>query len=339
MNQRTHAWIALRAIRLLETEGSENADLVKLLKPYSQEASIGAWIPDKRDAKLGSAQTQNHVFKIGPYKGPIELESRFVLPKDKLLKSIGKERMSSAFIDKYSSILIPSWWEKPYKSDPPPGKHLANRAMALDINNIDLLILGNSDVQKLLPGRIDFIDKMSADTRTKQGQVALFFFMLSHFIADSMMPCHCDERDLSDYANGLHEELESHWSKIVGQYFDEKNLLNSAYSDDDILIEAEKVDSKFGITFNKVVPKTQSKDIWEEVVLLCRASFAIASIIAPYNSYAYKPNDKKLAKFDDLFNKTQAGKDLLVEVDKVIMHDAVMNVAMVWKDIWSKFKN
>jgi len=337
MNQRTHAWIAIRAIKLLEEEGSVK-DLVNLLKPFTQEASIGAWIPDKRDAKLGSAQTQNHVFKIGPYKGLDVLKSRFVVDKKKMLKSLGPERLASGFIEKHNALLDEKWWSNPYKADPPPGKHLANRAMALDINSIDLLILGDPNVQKLVPGRIDFIDKMSNETRTKQGQVALFFFMLSHFIADSMMPCHCDERDLSDYANGLHEELETHWSKKVGPYFDEKNLLNSSYADDDILSEAGKVDAKFGITFKKTVPKTQAKDIWEEVVLLCRASFAIASIIAPYSTYPYKPNDKKLGKFDDLYNKDQAGKDLLTELDKVVIHDSVLNVAMVWKDIWLKFK-
>ena len=209
--------------------------------------------------------------------------------------------------------------------------------MASDINNIDLLILGDPNVQSLVPGRIDFIDKMSDDTKTKPGQAALFFFMLSHFIADSIMPCHCDERDMSDYDNGLHKELESHWSKQVGTYFDEKNILNSPLTDDEILTEATSVDSKFGISFSNKIPKTNAKDIWEEVVLLCRASFAVASIIAPFSVYKYKPNDQNLGTFDILFTQDQQGKDLLLELDKVVMHDAVLNVAMVWKDIWLKF--
>ena len=78
MNQRTHAWIAIRAIKLLEDENQSNK-LVKLLKPFTQEASIGAWIPDKRDAKLGGAQTQNHIFKLSPYNKPGK--SRFVISR------------------------------------------------------------------------------------------------------------------------------------------------------------------------------------------------------------------------------------------------------------------
>ena len=61
MDQRTHAWIAIGAIKLLEDEG-QSKRLVDLLKPFTQEAAIGAWIPDKTDAKLGGSQTQNYCF-------------------------------------------------------------------------------------------------------------------------------------------------------------------------------------------------------------------------------------------------------------------------------------
>jgi hypothetical protein len=31
------------------------------------------------------------------------------------------------------------------------------------------------------------------------------------------------------------------------------------------------------------------------------------------------------------------GKAMLAEVDRICLHDAVLNVAMVWKDIWGRF--
>ena len=65
MNQRTHAWIAIRAIKLLDDK-HQASGLVNILKPFTRKAAIGAWIPDKRDAKLGGARTQNHIFKLGP---------------------------------------------------------------------------------------------------------------------------------------------------------------------------------------------------------------------------------------------------------------------------------
>jgi len=65
VNQRTHSWIAVRAIALLEDEGASK-NLVKLLKPHARMATVGAWIPDQVDAKRGGNKTENHVLKIEP---------------------------------------------------------------------------------------------------------------------------------------------------------------------------------------------------------------------------------------------------------------------------------
>lgn len=54
MDQRTHSWIALRAIALLADENAE-PNLVALLLPHARQASVGAWIPDQADAKRGGA--------------------------------------------------------------------------------------------------------------------------------------------------------------------------------------------------------------------------------------------------------------------------------------------
>lgn len=334
MKQGTHAWIAIRAIRLLESV-NQVPNLIKLLKPHAREASIGAWIPDKRDAKLGGAKTQNHIFKMGLYDG--SLKSRFVVSQGELAKKLGPERSIMPFIDDYGGVLPKSWWRFPYKADPAPGQHLPNRAMALTINNVDMVILGDERVQRLVPGQVQFIEKVAPALRCSSGQVALFFFMLSHFVADSMMPCHCDERDLSDYSNGLHMEWEAHWNKKVGGYFSEKSLMNDNSDADAVLDKAQEVDQKFGLSFGDNIPEIRSKDIWEEMVMLCRASFAVASIIAPPDKWPYKPALQNPAPFAELFKQDEQGEALLAEVDRVIMHDAVLNVAIVWKHIWEKF--
>ncbi|MCB2191430.1 MAG: hypothetical protein KQI62_07690 [Deltaproteobacteria bacterium] len=334
MDQRTHAWIAIRAISLLESE-NKVPQLIKLLKPHAKEAAIGAWIPDKRDAKLGGAKTQNHVFKMGPYAG--SLKSRFVVSQKKLARKLGDQRLVTSFLAANDHILDKAWWKQPYKADPSPGQHLPNRAMALSINNIDMLILGDDRVQNFVPGRIQFIEKVRPTLRCSSGQIALFFFMLSHFLADALMPCHSDERDLSDYNNGLHMQLEKHWSKKVGTFFTEKKLIKDNPSVRDVLKEAKEIDRKFDLDFQGSVPQIRSRDVWEEMVLVCRASFAVASVIAPPAKWPYKPATQKPAPFDLLFKQNDKGEELLAEVDRVIMHDAVMNVAMVWKYIWEKF--
>ncbi len=334
MNQRTHAWIAIRALKLLEDE-DKVPRLISILKPYTQTASIGAWIPDKRDAKLGGAKTQNHIFKIGVYNGVAK--SRFIVKRGKLTSRLGRVRLISSLLEKYTDILDDEWWGKAYKADPSPGKHLANRAMALTVNSIDMLILGDPAVQRMVPGRVAFINSVPENIRCPAGQVAVFFFMLSHFIADSLMPCHCDERDLSDYDNGLHMELERHWSKKIGTFFKDKNLTQPHLDVNAILNEATTVDEKFGITFQNQVPKLNSDDVWEEMVLLCRASFALASVIAPPKKWPYKPRKQEMAPFETLFKSDEQGETLLSEIDRVIIHDAVLNVAIVWKYLWGKF--
>ena len=333
MDQRTHAWIALRALKLLEEEG-QVPEMIKLLKPYAKNAATGAWIPDKRDAKLGGSNTQNHVFKITPYDGPGK--SRFVYKKKKLMKRLGPERHLSALFLKYDDILDDEWWSGAYKADPPAGKHLANRAMSLTINNIDMLILGDREVQEQLPGRIGFIGDVPEETRMSGGQVSLFFFMLSHFIADSLMPCHCDEQDLSDYDKGLHKELEKHWSGRIPDLFDDDKLSGSGLSGGEILDSSLNADTEFGVSFQNTVPEMNSDDVWEEIVMLCRASFAVASLMAPPSRWPYKPAPQNNAPFSVLFGDT-SGEALLAEISRAVMHDAVLNVAVIWKFIWNKF--
>jgi hypothetical protein len=343
MNQRTHSWIAIRAIALLEDENAEK-NLVKLLKPHAREASVGAWIPDEADAKRGGAgsATDNHILKIEPYTG--SQKERFTTHKEELLKHIGKYRETYKFLQK-DGTLDSGWWNAPYKGDAPkPGQHLPNRAMALSTMMKDLLLMGDERVDYLIPGDIRFAQYMVPETRTREEATAMYFFMLSHFIADAGMPCHCDGRKLAAYSEGLHKELEMHWSRGVGTAFEKGNLLPRALLADreqihsdcaEILEQARAIDPKFGLDFTRAsVPDLYSgHDIWLEAIYLCRASFALASIIAPYGKYQYG-DPKARAPFKTVLGGTN--KQLLEDVDRTVMHDAVLNTAIVWKHIWNK---
>ncbi len=343
MNQRTHSWIAIRAIALLKDENKEK-NLVELLSPYVREASVGAWIPDQADAKRGGAgaATDNHVLKIEPYTGG--QRERFITHKEELLERIGTHRKTHEFLQK-DNILDREWWATPYKGDvPKPGQHLPNRAMALSTMMKDLLLMGDKRVDQLIPGDVRFAQYMVPETRTQEEAAATYFFMLSHFIADACMPCHCDGRKLAAYSEGLHKELEMHWSRKVGTGFEKKNLLpkdlladrERTHDDsDEVLVQARAIDNKFCLDFEQTtVPDLhRGHDIWLEVINLCRASFAVASIIAPCDQYRYDDPQAR-APFKTVFGG--ANSQLLKEVDKIVMHDAVLNTAIVWKHIWNK---
>lgn len=343
MNQRTHSWIAIRAIALLEDENVEK-NLVKLLRPHAREASVGAWIPDQADAKRGGAGAaiDNHVFKMEPHTG--NQRERFITQKDELLERIGMYRMTAQFLQN-DNVLDHEWWETPYRGDvPKPGQHLPNRAMALGTMMKDLLLMGNERIDQLIPGNVRFAQYMIPKARTQEEAAATYFFMLSHFIADACMPCHCDGRKLAAYAQGLHKELEAHWSRKVGTRFEKRNLLPRALNaarvhtradSTRVLRQARAIDDKFDLDFSQTsVPDLhRGHDIWLEIVNLCRASFAIASIVAPYRQYRYDDLQAR-APFKTALGRSK--RHLLEDVDRTVMYDAVLNTAIVWKHIWNK---
>ena len=332
MDQRTHTWLAIRAIALLEDSGGPKG-LVKILKPNVKGAAIGSWIPDLQDSKKGSGDIDNHVMKMKPFDG--NNKSRFVKKRDALIRDLGQARMVCEFLDNWDSVLGTAWWGKPYKADPAPGQHLANRAMALTTTLIDQLILGDKNVAAIVPGTIGFSSRLDDNARTRMEEVSTYCFMLSHFVADSCQPCHCDARKLSGYSNGLHKEMEKNWSKIVGTYFEKKNYLVNTDTSSKILAKARNVDAEFDIKFTNNVPELRVADQWLETINICRASFAVASILVPPSAIPYE--SKKTTTFKKVFNSAESDPDLLTDFNRMVMHDAVLNIAIFWKSLWSRF--
>lgn len=326
MNRNTHAWIAVRAVGLLEEDGTVTG-LVKLAKPHLTQAATGAWIPDLQDAKRGGSKTENHVLKMLPYKG--DHPERFVADKKETLKRLGPAREMSSYLNKDTS-LNGTWWNTPYRGNvPKPGMHLANRAMALSITGADLLLLGNAEVDGLLPGAVKFIKDVVPEARTRAEQAALFLFMLSHFVADSCMPCHCDGRWMMGYDRGLHKELEEYWMDQLPDLFKKDRLVKDDPGSDNILAEAKKADAIFGYSSKGKVPGLVDKDIWKEMINICRGSFALAGILAPEKDYPYDSRSKAKVKFANF-------DPPLKEITAVVLQDAVLNTAIVWKHVWEK---
>ncbi len=331
MKQRTHTWLAIRAIALLADAGVA-PDLVRLLKPHVKSAAIGSWIPDLADAKKGSGDIDNHIFKMKPYNGPGN--ARFVKNRQKTLRALGSARLMSQFIKDWGK-LDTDWWETAYKAKPTPGEHLANRAMALTTTLIDQLILGDSKVAALVPGTVRFASNLDPNARTRSEEVATYFFMLSHFVADSCQPLHCDARTMAGYSNGVHKELERHWNRPIGTYFDKKKLLETTDSPHTVLKKARSVDQNIGIQFTNEVPDIIADDTWLEILSVCRASFAISSILVDPEVIPY--GSRKHTTFETVFKDPGVDAQLLEDLDRAVLHDAVLNIAMIWKEVWNRF--
>jgi hypothetical protein len=331
MDQQTHSWIAIRAIALLE-QNNDMPALVSLLKPHARKASVGAWIPDDIYVKNGGCRTDCHVLKMTAYTGG--QKERFVTLKPDLMKQVGPSRRMAGFLQEDASLGA-DWWAMPFKGDASPGQHLPNRVMALATMLKDLLLMGDEQVYDLIPHKNDYMESIDAEARTSQEAAALYFFMLSHFAADSCMPCHCDARKLSSYSGGeLHHKLEKHWSGVVGNGFEKATLLKTTATDDQLFQQAKDIDAKFGLQFDPGLLPDLGKDHdeWLEDMFVCRVSFAMASVIAPYKDYPYD-NSGLVAKYNALLGNSQAA--LLQKVDQAVLHDAVWNTAIYWKHIWN----
>jgi len=332
MKQRTHTWLAIRAIALLEDEG-KTPGLVKLLKPHTKSAAIGSWIPDMADSKKGFGDIDNHIFKLKPYNG--QRADRFAESKSGTLRKLGNHRKMARFIRDRGGVLGSDWWAQGYRADPPPGQHLANRSMALSLALVDQLILGDPKVASLVPGDVRFAQKLDSDARPRPQEIATYCYMLSHFVADSCQPFHCDARPMAGYSAGVHKELEAHWDKLCGTYFDKSRLLSTNDPANSILKRARDVDQIIGIQFSGQVPEFKAKDLWLEIVNISRASFAISSILVPPDMIPY--GSGKHTTFDDVFSGDGVPEELLPDLDKAVLHDGVLNIAIAWKDIWTRF--
>jgi hypothetical protein len=327
---------------LLEDEG-KSRNLVALVKPHARRATVGAWIPDQVDAKRGGNKTENHVLKMEPYEGKTGRE-RFVADKKALLARVTMDRRLARYVDG-DTVLSSRWWSAPYRGDvPKPGMHLPNRAMAVSTMLKDLLLAGNSAIDDLVPGAVGFIEDLDPEAKTREAAAAVYFFMLSHFMADACMPCHCDARKICSYGGGftadshkrpVHKTWEAHWSEKIGSAWKRKHLLKDtvAPSPDELLDDARQVDPTFGIEFAGRVPDLpEGTDVWLDSVNLCRLSFAVMSTLASPADYPYEAAGARVA-WDELF---QEGSERLKELDRAILHDAVLNTAMVWKHVWTK---
>jgi len=328
MDQITHTCLAVRAVGLLE-DSNADPNLIKLLKIDMHKTAIGAWMPDLQDTKKGSGKIDNHVLKMKPM---VKRDSYFAMPKKELLAELGDKRSINNYLTK-DTVLDDDWWNESYKATPAPGQHLGNRANALSIAIADLLIIGDQELDNLVPGSVTFASQLDPSIRTRPEQAGLYFFMLSHFIADSCMPMHCDARRLNGFSEGLHHEWEVHWSKLMPNIFNKKKILTSTMSSDEIITEAKKMDEVVGITFENVVPAlAEDADVWKEIIMMCRGSFALSCIVNPLTTpYDINQKGKKFADIE--------GTTLLKEIDAVVLHDAVLSIAIIWKSIWSRFAN
>ncbi|MCP4573703.1 MAG: hypothetical protein GY838_15195 [bacterium] len=333
MQKRTHAWIAIRALALLEEEG-ETDGLVSILKPRVRESAVGCWLPDDAYFKKGHGLTANHTFKIEPLQN--DPAGRFILKRDDLLDHLDANTALHGFLagPETENVLTDAWWSASYKADQPNGSHLADVLSSLYDTLMDLMLLGNEDVAALVPGEPGFHAYLRPSVTMGRGQITTFFLMMSHYVADCFMPCHCDGRKLgsfNDDIDDVHHDWEWHWDRdITGTYFDKPKLSVCEDGPTAIMARAVSIDEKLDLQFPAAVAIERNDDIWEQAIHWCRASFALMSHLFPPADYPYDGDDTP--SFTELFDAERQKK-----YDAIILQSAVYTVASIWKKVWLKF--
>lgn len=366
MKQRAHAWVALRAIKRIDDWGGA-PKLVETLTSYMSDVWDGAWLPDIKicDTQYG------HIFKQDTQGDFItNISSRFQMSHDELDKVLVGKRHCLDYIEDAQVV------DEPYRSHPKIGGHLPNRVIALSHMIGDMLKLCEYPMAKwckvdkpeklvdasgnLLPYNFSSqrINSLSISPDFSPRQVAVTFFILSHYIADVHMPLHCDLRDYSApnipldanqrrLDGKLHPNIEVLWETCFPL---KRSMMLSSYTSDTLdqilvdqmpdesLIEIDDPGSPYSLDGRFY--KTIKGDEWEEMVYVSRVSFAMAR---KWIKDGPGGTDEIPSRYSDFKEKAlnPAGEieffTNFKDVTNAVFHDTVEAISRIWVNAWLKF--
>lgn len=361
MKQKAHAWISLRALKLIDDSNKKYAKkFVEFMSYYISDVWEGAWLPDSLIKDI-----PYHIYKMdssNAFISDIEEDTYYRIRYDELKKLVYGKRLSLEYCKDSEEL------EKPYLVSEEGGK-LADRVIALNNSINDMLKMGDYPIRFYLKKKpsenepiIDFcnepIKNLSKSPNFSARQIALTFFIAGHYISDGHMPLHCDLRDMdADLGNGnllrrlpapLHKGIEEAWE----DYFPDKETLTIhdytpesvskvvASLPKDSVIKLDKAGSKYRVSKNFAVTMPNEFD---EMIHICRISYAVSRKWIPqsFEEIEVKLGTEKCKKkasplkYDDLVSII--GEEEFIDVTNRIFHDAVEAVARIWLKAWKKF--
>jgi hypothetical protein len=332
MKKYTHAWLAFMAIKRLEDARLQLKEedrpyaqkLIKWFKDHKDGVINGAWYPDE----LIKDMADNHVLKFIP------AEKIPAVPPPTLgaiIPPAGLKALPGGY-------LMAAWSKK----SPVYGKpfavwdtkdNLPDRCESLAESVIDHL-----KVQK-------YEDKGSS-VSPSGSQVALWLFMLSHYVADAHVPVHCDCRQFSNEKN-IHGELEKVWDDEIRKYYcldmpnerffydragyparEENEKTAKAYESSFLKAAGDELAGrKFEVSFGP-----GNDNVWDFMNAICHHSYLLSYSFFPPE---YGPDNVNL----DNWKTLASFPELTIEkLSTVVLADAVDSVARVWFRIWRRYE-
>ncbi len=310
MKKYTHAWLAFMAIKRLE--GTELSDgnrtiadnLINWFKNHKDEVLQGAWYPDEVIKDMASS----HVYKITPSDSNTYVFRK--LPSSHLTYEYGKQS---------------SLWNKSFTHD--EDTNLPYRCEALAHSVIDLL-------------KMQVSEEKGSPVSPINNQIAMIFFMLSHYIADAHMPFHCDGRRFS-IGPDLHGHIEGIWDDLVREFF-QIDLRNERffYDPDGYPLRTEGNDHEFQESLlGTVEERLKNRNFYITWGSGNNNTLDFMSAVCQYSylmSYSFIPREY------DHTNITLDNLDSVVEMSfaklsVAALSDAIDSIARVWFRVWRRY--
>jgi len=311
MKKYTHAWIAFMAIKRLEetklnTENRSYADsLIGWFRSHRDGVIQGAWYADSVIKDMANS----HVLKLTP---SAEATSKF-------------RRLPAAYLN--------------YQY----GKSSPVRKMSFSIDEYDNLpdrceSIAHSVVDHL---KIQECEEKGSPVSPTDNQIALLFFLLSHYIADAHMPFHCDSRRFSAGMD-LHGRVEGEWDDTICRLFkiDDDNerffydqygypLRDSNRTQEYELSFLKKVDD---VQYNRpftISWGAKNKNVWDFMSAICQHSYLL--------SYCFIPQEYELNSITS-GNWQSLGSITFEDLSVAVFSDAIDSIARAWFRVWRKYK-
>jgi hypothetical protein len=355
MKKRSHAYIALRALKLIDDETKDSSSawrrqarkLAELLFFYLPEVYEAAWLPDSVIVDLSTG----HIFKMGATAeetgiADVAEDQRFKATYSTLKRRLVGNRLSLEAA-KGASVL-----RDPYRSNPDLGGELPNRVLALSHGIGDQLKLsdypldfyvkparkrGFAKAAKTAGGMSGVrVDTLSLAPTYSARQIAMSCFILSHYVVDAHMPIHCDIREYRHPTLGMsfddrfHHRLEKEWEDQVPEESALQTMESRSLDECLDTLPVGSVFSQLGVGPYSLSLVRLKRGEWEEMVDVCRVSFALsrkwipdgAATVADIRGHR-TPEHTPAEDFESLTLS--------------IFHDAVEAVARIWLKSWLRY--
>ena len=314
MKKYTHAWLAMMAMKRLdmgpipETEGKGKnpqqvsryaRSLVRWFKNYRDFVVQGAWYPDEVLCDQGSS----HGAKHSPGDPLLAPQVFMALPKTMEIYQLMK---------KESKL-----YEEPFVIE---KGNVCDRCNAMAHTIVDNF-------------KVQYRKEKGNPIAPSSTHMAMRFFMMSHYIADSHMPLHCDARKLDK----IHASIEKSWEDQVRKAYriDEDNQ-RFFYDPDGYPLATDKMSDLIKAVEENVLSRpfiyawgSSKYSTWDYVSAVTEYSYLLAHEMIPDGTGDIAWNKYKELDVYKRFDEYSAK----------LLADAVDSIARAWLHVWIRYRD